>query len=322
MKFSELCKDFWHNFYELKNNVESHTGVLTGIGVVAGLAGTVLACRATLKIANKAEEHKQLVDTTKDNCALAGMDEKETKKEVMKVYRRIGVDYVKKYWPAVGLIVVGYGLIFRAHTIEVAKNEALMSAYIGLEQFVNKYRAKVAEEVGAEKEQELYTKAQAECAEQNVIGEYAGEFRDGSYMLMNESCADYSKGCPQSNLFDAQNVQEVIKMKFATGETVYVNDVMRAFGHPEIAGGWSWIWRKGLTDCPNFRLTDPAFNPEFSKGYGFSTNGEEPILRVFLNGCVHVSKMYTAEYRQYLREDKADGGIMGGKLGQDPVIVG
>ena len=68
-KMAEFCQDFWHNFHELKNNVESHTGILTGIGVVAGLAGTVLACRATLKISNKAEEHKQLVDDTKANCS-------------------------------------------------------------------------------------------------------------------------------------------------------------------------------------------------------------------------------------------------------------
>ena len=42
-KMNEFCKDFWHNFHDLKNNVESRTGLLTGIGVVAGLAGTVLA---------------------------------------------------------------------------------------------------------------------------------------------------------------------------------------------------------------------------------------------------------------------------------------
>jgi len=320
-KMAEFCQDFWHNFHELKNNVESHTGVLTGVGIGIGLVGTIVACRATLKIANKAEEHKKLVDDTKANCVELGLDEKSTRKEVMKTYRHIGVDYVRAYWPAVGLLAVGYSLIFRAHCIEVARNEALMSAYIGLEQFLNKYRARVAERVGAEEEKEIFKQAQIDQANENVIGEYAGEFKNGSYLLYNESCSEYTEGCPQANDFMCSNIEDEIKMKYELGETVYINDIMRAAGHPEIAGGWSWIWRKGLTDCPDFKLHDPDHNPEFARGYGFSKD-IEPIMKIYLYGAVHVSAQYTAEYRQYLRYNKADGGIIGGKIGKDPVIIG
>ena len=321
MGLANLCKDFWHNWYELKNNVESHTGILTGIGIVTGLAGTVAACVATSKITTQADDHKKLVDDTKANCAEAQLDEKQTKKEVMKAYRHIGVDYVKKFWPAVGLLTVGYALIFRAHSIEVARNEALMTAYIGLEQFMNKYRARVVEAVGEEQEAKIFSQAQADQAEENIIGEYSGEFINGSYLLMNESCEDYQMGCPQANDFTAMTVQTEIKNKYDTGVDVYVNDVMRAFGHKEVAGGWSWIWRKGLTEAPDFKLHDMDFNPDFARGYGYDRNNE-PILKIYLNGCVHISKRFSAEFRQYLRENEADGGVMGGKLGRDQVIIG
>lgn len=320
-KFADFRENFMHNFYDVKNNLESRTGLLTGIGVAAGLLGTVLACKATVKIVEKAEEHKKLVDDTKANCTELALDEKATHKEVMKAYRHIGVDYVRQYWPAVGLLAVGYGLIIRAHCLEVAKNEALMTAYIGLEQLFNKYRQKVAEQVGVEREQDIFKQAQIEKAKENVIGEYAGEYRNGSYLLYNENCSEYTKGCPQANDFMCQTIENEIIMKYEMGKTVYINDIMRAAGHPEIRNGHHWIWRKGLTAAPNFMLHDPDHNPEFAKGYGFNPN-EEPIMRIYLDGCVHVSALYSKEFREYLREPLADGGVMGGEIGRDAVIIG
>lgn len=320
-KLNDFCKDFWHNYHDFKNNVEGHTGVLTGVGIIAGLAGTIFACRATLKIANEAEEHKKLVDDTKANCAELALDDKTTHKEVMKAYRHIGVDYVRKFWPAVGLLVAGYGLIIKAHNIEVAKNEALMSAYIGLEQLFNKYRARVAEQVGDEREQQIYKQAKIDQAEENIIGQYSGPYRDGSYLLYNESCKEYQEGCPQANDFMITTIQQELNMKFATFAPVYLNDVMRACGHEEVNGGWQWVKAKGLTDGFDFKIHDADYNPEFAKGYGF-VKGQEPIAKLYLNGFVHVSQLYSAEYRNYLRKEKADGGIMGGQIGKDEVIIG
>ena len=320
-KMNDFCQDFWHNYHDLKNNVESHTGLVMGVGIVTSLIGTVFACRATLKVANKAEEHKKLVDDTKANCAEMALDEKATHKEVMKAYRHIGVDYVRKFWPAVGLLTVGYGLIVKAHCVEVAKNEALMTAYIGLEQLFNKYRARVAEQVGEEREQDIYKQAKIDQANENRIGQYAGEFRNGSYLLFNESCSDYQEGCPQANDFVIRTIEQELNTKFNTFKPVYLNDVMRACGHEEVNGGWQWVKAKGLTDGIDFKLHDPDHNPEFAKGYGF-VQGQEPIAKLYLDGFVHVSQLYSAEYRQYLKKDKADGGLMGGELGRDQVIIG
>jgi len=320
-KLNNLCKDFWHNFHDLKNNVESHTGVLTGVGIATAFIGTVVACRATLKVANKAEEHKKLVDDTKANCAEMELDEKQTHKEVMKTYRHIGADYGKSFLPAAVLLTLGYSIIVKAHNIEVAKNEALMSAYIGLEQLFNKYRKRVVEQVGEEREAQIYKQAKIDQAEENTIGQYAGPYRDGSYLLFNESCRDYHEGCPQANDFLISTVQQELNMKFATFTPVYLNDVMRAIGHEEINGGWQWVKAKGLTDGIDFKIHDMDFNPEFAKGYGF-IKGQEPIAKLYLNGFVHVSQLYSAEYRQYLKKEKADGGVMGGQIGKDEVIIG
>lgn len=315
-KWNELCNSFWHNYNDLKNTVGQHTGIITGIGIVTALAGTIFACRATLKISEKAPEHKRLVEDTRANCIEAGMDEKHTKKEVMKAYRHVGADYVRKFWPAVGLLAAGYGLIVKAHCMEVAKNEALMSAYIGLQALFTKYRDKVAQEVGVEREQEIYLEAQVETAKD--VDDYKGPFVEGSYLLFNDSLQDYEAGCPQANSFLIDTGQRELNNKFREGKRVYVNDVMRCFGHEEIAGGYQWCWYKGLTDEIDFKIHDPAYNPEFARGYGFDPQ-QEPIAKLYLIGCVHVSETYKAEYR---RTDAADGGVIGGRIGRDPVIIG
>ena len=318
-KLNELCKDFWHNFNELKNNVESHTGILTGVGIGLAVTGTILACRATLKVSQKSEEHIKLIEDTKANCAEAQMTEKETRKAVMKSYRHIGVDYVRQYWPAVGLTIIGFGFIIKAHCIEVAKNEALMGAYVALQGLFAKYRARVAERIGEEQEQDVYKLAQIDQANEHLIGkDYDGPFVNGSYLLFNESCTDYEEGCPQANAFVIDTAERTLNQRYLEGRRVYINDVMRAFGHDDVNNGWKWCWYKGLTDKIDFKLHDPDHNPEFAKGYGFATNGDT-IAKLFLNGCVHVSETYKSENR---RNELADGGVCGGELGKDLVIIG
>lgn len=318
MKFSELCSSFWHNWNELKNAASEHTGIIVGAGVVTSVVGTILACRATLKVAEQAEEHTQMIEEVKEECATAEMTEKETKKAVFKTYRKIGKIYVKKYALPVGLLSFGYFLMIKGYRMEVAKNESLTAAYVALSTLFNKYRENVKAKIGEEQEAEIYNQTRKELAEDVGSENYKGPFKEGSYILFNDKCRDYKKGMVDLNMYNANCVQIEINEKWKMGKRVYVNDICRALGRPEIAGGWDWCLYKGLTDKLDFKLKDPVYNPEFCKGY-MRDGGEEPIGKLWLIGFVHVSETYKVEYR---REDYADGGVMGGHIGQDPVIVG
>lgn len=318
-KFNSFCNDFWHSFNDVKNAVESHTGIILGVGLAVSAVGTVLACKATLKVSQKSEEHIKLVADTKANCAEAQMDKKETRKEVMKAYGHIGVDYVRTYWPAVGVTILGWGLVIRAHVLDVAAKEMWMGAYIAVSGLFTKYRMKVAEKIGEEQEKELYDLTKIEHANEHVIGEnYKGPFVNGSYLLYNSNCTDYQEGCPQANAWNIDMVENDLNNRLREGRRVYVNDMLRAFGHKTIKGGFDWCWYKPLTGLINFRLRDPLINPEFAKGYGFDESSDT-IAKLMIEGCVHVSETFKAEYRN---NELADGGVMGGSIGMDPVIVG
>jgi hypothetical protein len=316
-KLSDLIHDFSVNWEDMKNSIESHTGVLTAVGIGVSVLGTVLACKATLKVKEASDEHCKLIEDTKANCAESEMTEKETKKELSKAYRHIGLYYVKKFLPALGVSIVGYSLIVKAHNIEVAKNEALMTAYIGLEALFNKYRQTVSERYGEETEKDIMAETQQKFAENNVLEGPNTPFVNGSCILFNDSCTDYTKGNPQANEFVLRTGENELVSKYNSGKRVYINDVCRCFGHPEVKGGWKWCWYKYCTEAPNF-LVDRMHQPEFIRGICFDGK-TEPIAKIFLNGCVHVDRTYEADVRN---TELADGGVMGGKIGMDECIIG
>ena len=315
-KFAEFMCDFTRNWNDLKNTVESHTGIITAAGIGIALVGTVVACKATLKINQKSEEHCKMVKDTKDSCAEKQLDEKQTKKEITKVYKHVVKDYVKTYLPAAGLLVVGFGLIIKAHNIEVAKNEALMASYIGLETLFNKYRATVAERYGEEAEQNIMTESQIKYSEGRSVDNNK-TFVNGSYLLFNENCADFQPHNPHACEFLIRGGQDELNAKYNAYKRVYVNEVMRCFGHPEIKGGWKWCWYKGCTPEINFQI-NKEFNPEFVRGICFDGK-TEPIAKLYLNDCVHVDRTYEADVRN---SELADGGVMGGYIGNEPVVIG
>lgn len=315
-KFNDFFKEFNRNYEDLKNLINNHTGILTGVGIGFTLVGTVLACKATLKVNQASEDHCKLIEDTKANCAEAQMTEKETKKEVARAYKHICCDYVKKYLPAVGMTAAGIGLIIKAHNIEVAKYDGLMSAYISLETLFNKYRESVNARYGEEVEKDIYNEAYMKRADE-YHDDPDAPFVDGSYMLFNDRCGDYQKGNPQANEFVIRNVQNNMVSKYKSGRRVYANEVARAFFHEEFADGWKWCWYLGCTPEPNF-LVNKEFQPEFMRGICYD-GMTEPIAKIYFNGMVRVEQTYKAEVRN---SEFADGGIMGGKFGKEPVIIG
>ena len=108
-----------------------------------------------------------------------------------------------------------------------------------------------------------------------------------------------------------------LNSKYDQGKRVYVNEVMRCFGHPEIKDGWKWCWFKGLTPAINFQI-NKDYNPEFIHGICYDGK-TEPIAKLYLNDCVRVERTFDVDVRGTCL---ADGGVMGGKIGCDPVIIG
>ena len=200
---------------------------------------------------------------------------------------------------------------------EVAKNEGLMAAYLGLQAFVEKYRQTVAERYGEEAEQDIMKEAQMKFANDHQIDDSKMPFVNGSYILFNENCSAYTKGNPQGNEMIIRHGLKELVFKYDMGKRVYVNEVCRAYGHPEIKGGWKWCWYKPCTPPPEFKV-NREWQPEFIRGICYDGK-TEPIAKLYINDCVHVDRTYDVDVRD---SELADGGVMGGTLGHDECIIG
>lgn len=121
--------------------------IMFGAGLIGSVASTVLACRATLKT-------DKLFDTMKDDMELARTS--DDKSDVAYAYFRNAAQFTKAYAPAMVVGGVSIALLTGSHVQLTRRNTSLTVAYAALHKAYGEYRVRVRDEVGEEREIELY----------------------------------------------------------------------------------------------------------------------------------------------------------------------
>lgn len=109
-------------------------------GTVGTVAGTVMACRATMKLEstlNKMQQVKDDLEARKDE-----MDDHEYKRELTKVYLQNGFELVKLYGPAAITLIGSLAMLNGSSIILKKRNTALAAAYAVLRESYNQYKQK------------------------------------------------------------------------------------------------------------------------------------------------------------------------------------
>jgi len=199
--------------------------ILTGVGIVGVVTSGVLAARATLKldaVIGKLEIEKDRIN-----------DEAQTKDEhqklMFKAYRSFTFDLIKLYGPSVTLGGASIAALVSSQGIMRKRNVAYAAAYKGLEQAYNNYRKRVQDEVGEEKEREIYLGLRVQDTEYT---EYDGE--DGP--LTKDGMLDaVRKNRPYARLFDNTNKNWSDNLDydrmFLQSQQNYANDLLHSRGH-------------------------------------------------------------------------------------------
>lgn len=154
------------NLSTIKNAVTSKVGrqllqaqkhsphLLFGAGVAGVVTGTVMACRATLKVdaytADAAAKLKEI-----DKLEHVEYSEEDRKKDKAIVYIQTAAKVAKLYAPSV--IVLGGSIVAltSSHSIMTRRNAGLTAAYAALEKGFDEYRKRVRDELGEDKEREF-----------------------------------------------------------------------------------------------------------------------------------------------------------------------
>lgn len=265
--------------------------ILFVVGVSGMVAGTVLACRATLK-SREVLEKMQKEKTGADAVADLGREdytENDHRRELAIIQVRHIARVVNLYGPSICVMVLSIGSLRRSHNILNSRNAGLMAAYALLDKGFAEYRARVLELVGPDKERELRYGSE----EREIVTETKG----GGKKVTHVNTVDTSKEPSiYARLFtDAnQNWSENpgYNLIFLKCQMSYLNDMLQARGHVLLNEAYDflglertsagcivgWVLGSGGDDYIDFGIFDDDKQQHF---YNFVTGRERAILLDF-----------------------------------------
>jgi len=198
--------------------------ILTGVGIVSGIASTVLASKATLKLEDEINHLEENIENAKEHLQKGRIDEGEYKKEMAYIYTRSSLAIAKLYAPAASVGAFGIVCVISAQGIMQRRNAALTAAYVALEKGLTEYRKRVEESIGTEEELKL----RYALSEEEVHDTEKGEVR-------KVTVADPNQHSVYARFFDEHNEHWTktpeYNMLFLKCQQNYANDLLHARGH-------------------------------------------------------------------------------------------
>lgn len=198
----------------LKVKVNAPTILMVG-GAVTVVAGGVLACKATLKLGEKAinptKSELNDIHTVKEKFGIENHPDDPdayTKKDyvtdLIKTYIKAGARVIKIYGVSVFITSAGFFMIFKGRKMLVTTITGLTAAIKDIEERFDAYRGRVREAVGEEAEERIANGMYADYVEADVVNDRGetehtavtqmkckGDLTGLTYILDEQTCAAY-----------------------------------------------------------------------------------------------------------------------------------
>lgn len=218
------------NVLELK---KQSPHIFFGAGILAVAGGTVLACRATLKLERTVDDIRHDLETVKELNEAArkqeelsggkhAYSEKEYVRDLGYVYGKSAVKLGKLYGPSVLVGGAGIAMLTGSHIQMTRRNGALTATLAVVSKAYDDYRQKIRDEYGEDRELELYK-------DTKVVPVEGGKKNE------SEITSDPSLFSPYAKLFDEVNVNWVpngeTNYMFIKCQENYFNYVLSSRGH-------------------------------------------------------------------------------------------
>jgi len=280
--------------------VRQHSpAILFGAGVIGVGATVVLACRATLKLEDTLEETKRNLDRVEraSESEVEGFSDKDKQKAQVAIYVAGGLKVAKLYAPAVIVGLASVGALTGAQIILNKRVAGLGAAYMAVNEAFNKYRARVVEELGVEKDLEFrHGFEDRDIVEDTDEGPVVKTVRqpDGSSPSMyarffDENNKNWQRSTPNHNQFFIACQQNWANEMLKARGHVFLNEVYDMLGFERTAAGAvvGWVYDE---DGPGDHFIDfGVLDGDRYTGQRF-INGEERSVRLDFNvaGPIHM----------------------------------
>lgn len=265
-------------------------------GIVCGGAAIVMVGVKTWKNKDKLTNDISAIKETNNNVKEAKEQEnvekvKEEKKELIKASGNLAKDIAKTYWIPASLSVASVGLIWGSHAILRRRLSATTAAYAMLLESYKKYRQRVVEELGEEKDQEYAygvkmvdsvdaetgeVKRRAMVSKGRTLSPYARWFDEGAFDSSTGQWLYRNYAWRDSAMLNEATLRSAMvtanQLLKANGY-LFLNDVYKLLGLPMSVDGQIVGW-------------DLCGNGDGYVDFGvFPENGHQlPVNRAFLNG--------------------------------------
>ena len=300
--------------------MDDHTTVTMAVGTACTVAGTVVACKETVKLMEKKPEFEAELAAARAESEALKAEGKPCHKPLVRVYGKIAGSCLKTYAGAIALTGIGLGFEWTAHFTNLANTAKWQGAYFGLKSSYDALEKKL-------KETEEGQKFVSEEAKKKKLGENTAVEGDinGSVIEFNSSCKEFFEGNPRANGLIVTSVITALEDKFIRRGHIYLNDICRYLGRKPLKHGWEYVRvRRGANDKLDFGLGDATLNG------GFCT-GVDDVCRFLIKDFVPATVLYDEKYKDmpfYLGDDGTAEVLSGGEvrlnndaLGAKPVVI-
>lgn len=300
--------------------VDDHTTVTMAVGTACTLAGTVVACKETVKLMEKNPEFEAELEVARAESEALKAENKPCHAPLVKVYGKIAASCIKTYAGAAVLMGLGLGLEWKAHFTDLANTAKWEAAYFGLKSSYDALENKLKETEEGKKFLADEAKKKKIDSSDDVEGDI-----NGSIIELNASCSEFFEENPRANALIVTSIMDALTDKFIRRGHIFLNDLCRYMGRKPLKNGWKWVRvRRGAGDKLDFGLGDRELNGGFQ-------DGVDDVCRFLLKDWVPATVLYDKKYKDmpfYIGDDGTvvpDGNQSGtfdnDALGVRPVIV-
>jgi len=234
---------------------KSSPTLLFGVGIVGVVGGTVLACRATLKMNTILDDASRKMTKVKEYDD-SDYSEKDREHDLTLVRFQTGIQIAKVYVPAVAVSVIGIVALTGSHRILTNRNAALTAAYATLDQAFNQYRRRVIEKYGEDQDRdfrfdtELVQITDPDTNKKKTVSRIGPGEISGYARFFDPFSPSWSKD-PEVNLFFLKCQQNYLNDLLKVRGHVFLNEAYDRLGMERSSAGAvvGWIMSKdGSTD--------------------------------------------------------------------------
>lgn len=277
----------------------SPTLLMIGAGVSV-VAGTVIACKQTMKLNDILEDHEKeraMVDKVFKDEEGNVADEKGMKKEITKTYVRTGLKVAKLYSVPATMLAGGLTMAGFSHHIMVNRNGALAAGLASATTAFDKYRKHVKEELGEEADTKFLTgltkkevevvkkdengnevveKKEVNISEQDPAGLYSFFFDPSSREWVKDANSNKNFLIGRQNYFN-----ELLSSR----GYVFLNEVLHELDIPITAAGQmvGWYYDPENPDAAGDNFIDFGIFDAHSPSSRDFVNGYEPVALLNFN---------------------------------------